>query len=145
MPLRLKVCQFAWYHAWTTIHTLQDIHISKLSRGSRVELLELLQYLYKYLLSKRAATVPCTTMAVIHHPQSNKSILPANLLTEVDRLPSCNQCTLCNLVFLLTEFKAMEGYDGRKRRALALQGGTDSVPVPSWMSTSHAAGRPGSR
>jgi hypothetical protein len=34
---------------------LQDIHVSKLSRGSRVELLELLQYLYKYLLSECVA------------------------------------------------------------------------------------------
>lgn len=36
---------------------LQEIHISKLARGSRTELLELLQYLYKYLLSERVDRV----------------------------------------------------------------------------------------
>lgn len=32
---------------------LQEIPVHKLARGSRTDLLELLQYLYKYLLSKR--------------------------------------------------------------------------------------------
>lgn len=32
----------------------QELQVAKLARGSRTELLELLQYLYKYLLSELA-------------------------------------------------------------------------------------------
>eukprot|EP00775_Hariotina_reticulata_P012192 gene12192-12329_t len=39
---------------FTAINLTRDIHIGRLSRGSRVELLELLQYLYKYLLKLKA-------------------------------------------------------------------------------------------
>jgi hypothetical protein len=41
------------------------------------------------------------------------------------------------------ELKAQEGYNARERRALAVRGGTDVVPLPSWMSGSQAAGRGG--
>ncbi|WIA40328.1 hypothetical protein OEZ86_013695 [Tetradesmus obliquus] len=74
---------------FTAINLTRDIHVSKLSRGSRVELLELLQYLYKYLL----------------------------------------------------KLKAQESYNARERRAITVRGGTDAVPLPSWMSGSQAAGR----
>lgn len=43
------------------------------------------------------------------------------------------------------ELKAQEGYNARERRALAARGGTDTVPMPSWMTGSQAAGRGGSK
>lgn len=50
-----------------------------------------------------------------------------------------------NNAIVLAEFKAMEGYNGRERRAIAIKGGTDVVPIPSWMSQSQAAGRSASK
>jgi hypothetical protein len=55
------------------------------------------------------------------------SCLPA-LLTRFD-------CALA------AEFKAMESYNARERRAITVRGGTDAVPLPAWMSGSQAAGR----
>jgi hypothetical protein len=34
------------------------------------------------------------------------------------------------------EKKALEDYNGRERRALTVKGGTDAIPIPSWMSNS---------
>lgn len=43
-----------------------------------------------------------------------------------------------------TELKAQEGYNARERRALAVRAvGVDTVPLPSWISGSQAAGRGG--
>lgn len=39
----------------------------------------------------------------------------------------------------------MEDYNGRARRAMAMKGGIDYVPVPSWMSQSQTAGRSASK
>ena len=39
-------------HLLTLSYLPQDINVCKLSRGSKVDTLELLQYLYKYLLSE---------------------------------------------------------------------------------------------
>lgn len=39
------------------------------------------------------------------------------------------------------ELKAQEGYNARERRALGVRGGTDTVPLPSWLAGSQAAGR----
>lgn len=39
------------------------------------------------------------------------------------------------------ELKAQESYNARERRAITVRGGTDAVPLPSWMSGSQAAGR----
>jgi len=63
-------------------------------------------------------------------------------------------CTLCTRrlgsaaacrVHYPAELKAQEGYNARERRALAAKGGTDTVPMPSWMTGSQAAGRGGSK
>jgi hypothetical protein len=151
---------------------LQDIHVSKLSRGSRVELLELLQYLYKYLLSEccntchqlllRLATQHLRTCKVATTARAAQCPLGGSIWQALflrgsalqhyrapvgDALLSnnkniSNDCeAACLPASCAAEFKAMESYNARERRAITVRGGTDAVPLPSWMSGSQAAGR----
>jgi hypothetical protein len=57
-------CHAWWQPASAAAAWLQEIHVSKLARGSRSELLELLQYLYKYLLSESARCQMCWAAAL---------------------------------------------------------------------------------